>query len=394
MLFIHAHLMTMEPTPTGFLTIEDGFLLTQDGRIQNLGPMSQCPALSDFPAQEVYDLEGKSVYPGFIDAHCHMGLAEEGLNFEGDDLNEMTDPVTPHLRGIDAINPLNKSFSEAVDAAITTVITGPGSANAIGGQFCAIKTFGHNVDRMVLKAPVAMKFALGENPKGCYNDKSETPMTRMATAALIREQLRKAQRYHEDCCKAQEDEDTDPPDFDAKCEALVPVITGELKAHIHCHRADDIFTAIRLAKEFDLDFVLVHCTEGHLIAENLAEEGVCAITGPLMTTRSKPELANATDKNPGILSRHGVKTAICTDYNVMPIGMPPICAGMAVREGMDYQQALAAITIHPAQIVGIADRVGSLAAGKDADFSVFSQDPLTIAAKPEMVVINGKIVRG
>ena len=153
MLFIHAHLMTMEPTPTGFLTIEDGFLLTQDGRIQNLGPMSQCPALSDFPAQEVYDLEGKSVYPGFIDAHCHMGLAEEGLNFEGDDLNEMTDPVTPHLRGIDAINPLNKSFSEAVDAAITTVITGPGSANAIGGQFCAIKTFGHNVDRMVLKAP-------------------------------------------------------------------------------------------------------------------------------------------------------------------------------------------------------------------------------------------------
>ena len=174
-----------------------------------------------------------------------MGLAEEGLNFEGDDLNEMTDPVTPHLRGIDAINPLNKSFSEAVDAAITTVITGPGSANAIGGQFCAIKTFGRNVDRMVLKAPVAMKFALGENPKGCYNDKSETPMTRMATAALIREQLRKAQRYHEDCCKAQEDEDTDPPDFDAKCEALVPVITGKLKAHIHCHRADDIFTAIR-----------------------------------------------------------------------------------------------------------------------------------------------------
>ena len=174
----------------------------------------------------------------------------------------------------------------------------------------------------------------------------------------------------------------------------MPVITRELKAHIHCHRADDIFTAIRLAKEFDLDFVLVHCTEGHLIAEDLAEEGVCAITGPLMTTRSKPELANATDKNPGILSQHSVKTAICTDYNVMPIGMLPICAGMAVREGMDYQQALAAITIHPAQIVGIADRVGSLAAGKDADFSVFSQDPLTIAAKPEMVVINGKIVRG
>lgn len=394
MLFINAFLVTMEPTPEGFLSIPDAFLLTEGDKIAALGPMSQCPDRSAFPAQEVMDLAGKKVYPGFIDAHCHMGLAEEGLNFEGDDLNEMTDPVTPHLRGIDAINPLNKSFSEAVDAAVTTVVTGPGSANAIGGQFCAIKTFGHNVDKMVIQEPVAMKFALGENPKGCYNDKSETPMTRMATAALIREQLAKAVRYHEDCCKAQEDEDTDPPDFDAKCEALLPVVSGELKAHFHCHRTDDIFTAIRIAREFDLDFVLVHCTEGHLIAEDLAQEGVCAITGPLLTTRSKPELANATDQNPGILSHHGVKTAICTDYNVMPIGMLPICAGVAVREGMDYMQALAAITIHPAEIVGIADRVGSLKVGKDADFSVFAEDPLTIAAKPKLVVINGKIVRG
>ena len=173
----------------------------------------------------------------------------------------------------------------------------------------------------------------------------------------------------------------------------MPVIKGELKAHFHCHRADDIFTAIRLAKEFDLDYVLVHCTEGHLIAQELAEEGACAITGPLMTTRSKPELANATDRNPAVLSQHGVKTAICTDYNVMPIGLLPICAGMAVREGMDYQQALAAITIYPAQIVGIDHRVGSLKVGKDADFAVFSQDPLTIAARPQLVVIGGKIIR-
>ncbi len=391
MLFTHAHLITMEPCENGFLTIADGFLQVRDGKICKIGSMTDCPEKDC--AEECIDLEGKTVYPGFIDAHCHMGLAEEGLNFEGDDLNEITDPVTPHLRGIDAINPLNKSFEEAVNAAVTTVVTGPGSANAIGGQFAAIKTYGRNIDRMILKEPVAMKFALGENPKNCYNDKSETPMTRMATAALMREQLKKTERYYEDICKAEEDEDTDPPDFDAKCDALLPVIKRELKAHFHCHRADDIFTAIRIAKEFNLDYVLVHCTEGHLIAQDLAQEGAKAITGPLMTTRTKPELRNATDANPGVLSKNGVMTAICTDYNVMPIGLLPICAGMAVREGMDYMQALAAITIHAAQIVGIEDRVGSLKEGKDADFSVFSADPLTLAAKPEMVCVDGKIVK-
>ena len=393
MLLIHAHLYTMQPSDQGFVTYPDGFVLTEGDKIAAVGTMDACPDLSAIAPDQVIDLAGTIVCPGFIDAHCHMGLAEEGLNFEGDDLNEITDPVTPHLRGIDAINPLNRSFDEAVDAAVTTVVTGPGSANAIGGQFAAIKTFGRNVDRMILRAPVAMKFALGENPKNCYNDKSETPMTRMATAALIREQLQKAIRYDEDLLKSEEDEDTDPPDFDAKCDALLPVIRGELKAHFHCHRADDIFTAIRIAKEFSLDYVLVHCTEGHLIAEELAEEKARVITGPLMTTRSKPELRNATDKNPGVLSKAGVPCAICTDYNVMPIGMLPICAGMAVREGMDYLQALAAITIHPAQIVGIDDRVGSLVPGKDADLAVFCTDPLTIAAKPALVMINGKIVR-
>ena len=391
MLFIHAHLFTMQPSEQGFLTIPDGFLLTNGAVITALGPMEECPSPEN---EAVIDLHGQNVYPGFIDAHCHMGLAEEGLNFEGDDLNEITDPVTPHLRGIDAINPLNQSFEEAVAAGITTVVTGPGSANAIGGQFCAIKTFGKNIDRMIVQEPVAMKFALGENPKNCYNDKSETPMTRMATAALIREQLKKAQRYYEDVLKAEEDEtgETDPPDFDAKCDALLPVIKGELKAHIHCHRADDILTALRLTREFELDSVLVHCTEGYLIADELAEAGIKVITGPLMTTRSKPELCRATDRNPGLLSRQGIPCAICTDYNVMPIALLPICAGMAVREGMDYQQALATITINAASIVGIEDRVGSLAVGKDADFSVFDCDPLTLAAKPKMVVISGKVV--
>ena len=384
MLLINGKIMTMENA-----IIESGFIQIENGKITAVGSMEQAPQ-----EEEIIDLQGKAVYPGFIDAHCHMGMAEEGLDFEGDDLNEMTDPVTPQLRAVDAINPMNKSFPEAVDAGITTVVTGPGSANAISGQFCAIKTHGRRVDNMLLKEPAAMKFALGENPKKVYNDKSETPMTRMATAALIREELQKAQRYMEDMEKYEEDpEENDPPEFDAKKEALLPVLRRELKAHFHCHRTDDIFTAVRIAEEFELDYVLIHCTEGHLIAEELAEIGAPIVNGPLMCTRTKPELANSSDKTPGILSKAGLKVAICTDYNVQPIWMLPIAAGFAVREGMEYNEALKAITINAAEICGIADRVGSIAVGKDADLLVFSEDPLTLAAKPEMVFINGKKVR-
>ena len=384
MLLINGKIITMENA-----IIESGFIQIENGKITAVGSMEQAPQ-----EEEIIDLQGNAVYPGFIDAHCHMGMAEEGLDFEGDDLNEMTDPVTPQLRAVDAINPMNKSFPEAVDAGITTVVTGPGSANAISGQFCAIKTHGRRVDNMLLKEPAAMKFALGENPKKVYNDKSETPMTRMATAALIREELRKAQRYMEDMEKYEEDpEENDPPEFDAKKEALLPVLRRELKAHFHCHRTDDIFTAVRIAEEFELDYVLIHCTEGHLIAEELAEIGAPIVNGPLMCTRTKPELANSSDKTPGILSKAGLKVAICTDYNVQPIWMLPIAAGFAVREGMDYNEALKAITINAAEICGIADRVGSIAVGKDADLLVFGEDPLTLAAKPEMVFINGKKVR-
>lgn len=386
MLLKNAVVMTMEGEP-----IPNGYVQVKGSKIAAVGPMSQCPSETE---SETFDLAGKTIYPGFVDAHCHMGMFEEGLGFEGDDGNEMTDPVTPHLRGIDAINPNNRSFPEAVDAGVTTVVTGPGSANPISGQFCAMKTHGKSVDKMVFRQPVAMKFALGENPKSTYNEKSQAPTTRMAISALIREELQKALRYMEDMQKADEDEDTDPPEFDAKSEALLPVLKGELKAHFHCHRADDIFTAIRIAKEFSLDYVLIHCTEGHMIAEDLAEEGANIVCGPLMTTRSKPELTNSTDANPGILSKAGLKVAICTDYSVLPIGFLPISAGFAVREGMDYMEALKAITIYPAQICGIEDRVGSIAQGKDADLVVFSADPLTIAARAEMVFVNGKKVRG
>ncbi len=384
MLLINAKIVTIEGNP-----IEKGYILIKDGKIAALGSMETAPQ-----SEEVIDLSGKTVYPGFIDAHCHMGMAEEGLDFEGDDLNEMTDPVTPHLRAIDAINPMNKSFDEALDSGITTVVTGPGSANAISGQFCAIKTAGKWVDKMVLRSPVAMKFALGENPKKVYNDKSETPMTRMATAALIREELAKAKRYLEDVEKYEDDpEENDLPEFDAKKEALLPVLRRELKAHIHCHRCDDIFTAVRIAREFDLDYVLIHCTEGHLIAEELKEIGAPIVNGPLMCSRTKPELLNASDTTPGILSKAGLRVAICTDYNVMPIGLLPITAGFAVREGMDYDEALKAITINAATICGINDRVGSLKVGKDADLLVYSGDPLSLSAKPEMVFVNGKRIR-
>ena len=384
MLLINAKIMTMEDA-----VIDCGYIQIKDDKIIAVGDMNSAPQ-----DDNVLDLQGKTVYPGFIDAHCHMGMAEEGLDFEGDDLNEMTDPVSPHLRGLDAINPVNQSFPEAVDAGVTTVVTGPGSANAISGQFCAIKTYGKRVDKMVLCEPVAMKFALGENPKKVYNDKSETPMTRMATAALIREELSKAKRYLEDVQKAEEDpEENDPPEFDAKKEALIPVLKRELKAHIHCHRSDDIFTAVRLAEEFELDYVLIHCTEGHLIADELKEIGAPVVNGPLMCTRTKPELLHASDKTPGILSKAGLQVAICTDYNVIPIWMLPITAGYAAREGMDYIEALKAITINPARICGIEDHVGSVKVGKDADLLVYSQDPLTLAAKPDMVFINGKQVK-
>ena len=367
---------------------EHGYIHMDGGKIVSVGPMERAPRDA-----ERFDAAGAVALPGLVDAHCHIGMWEDGLGFEGDDGNEDTDPVTPQLRGLDGVNPLDRAFTEALDWGVTTVVTGPGSANPIAGQMCAMKTCGRRVDDMLLAAPLAVKMAMGENPKTSYHEKQQGPATRMGIAAAIREQLAKAKKYGEQLERAAADDDFDEPEYDAKCEALLPLLRGEIKAHIHAHRADDIFTAIRLAKEFHLDYVLVHCTEGHLIAQELAEEGACAITGPLMTTRSKPELANATDRNPAVLSQHGVKTAICTDYNVMPIGLLPICAGMAVREGMDYQQALAAITIYPAQIVGIDHRVGSLKVGKDADFAVFSQDPLTIAARPQLVVIGGKIVR-
>ena len=295
------------------------------------------------------------------------------------------------------INPMDRCFSEAAKAGVTAVISGMGSANAIGGTFLAMKTAGgKNIDKRVFKNPVAMKFALGENPKSVYKDKDSAPITRMATVAIIREQLYKAKRYLSDMeeyerLKGTEDE-VDKPDYDAKCEALIPLLKKEIPAHFHCHRADDIFTAIRISKEFQLNYVLIHCTEGHLIADELKEENAVAVVGPVLCDRSKPELKEHTIETASALYRAGVKFAICNDHPVVPQQYLPLSAALAVRGGLSEDEAIKAITINAAEIGGIADRVGSIEKGKDADLVIYSENPLSAVAVPDMVIIDGKII--
>ena len=365
--------------------VEKGFIAVEDGKIVGLGEMDDY-----LPAENgnVIDLGGKSVYPGFIDAHCHLGMWDNGLGFEGDDGNETTDPSTPQLRALDAVNAYDYCFEEALAAGVTTVLTGPGSSNPIAGQAVCVKTVPGRIDRKVVLQPAAMKFALGENPKSTYHDQDESPVTRMATAAIIREQLMLAKRYMDETEAAESESDL--PDFDMKLEALVPVLKRELPAHFHCHRRDDIFTAVRIAEEFELDYVLVHATEGYMCADELQECGVRVLAGPIICDRAKPELRNLSTAAPGILEKAGVVPAIITDHPVVPIHYLPLCAGIAAREGMSRENALLSITRIPAQLLGIDNRVGFIARGMDADFSVFSADPLTIDAKPEMVVVDGK----
>ena len=371
--------------------IPHGYVEVENGKIRAVGEMSARTAAAAGP---VYDAGGGHILPGFIDAHCHLGMFGNALGFEADDGNESTDPCTPQLRAIDAINPQDRCCREAREGGVTTVLTGPGSANPIAGQFAAIKTDGRWVDEMVLRAPAAMKMALGENPKTVYNERKETPITRMATAAVIRQELSKTLEYMDKQDKADAEEDTDAPDYDAKLEALIPVLRGELPVHIHAHRADDIATAVRICREFGLKYVIVHGTEGHLLPELLAAEGAGVITGPSLTDRSKPELANLTIENPAILARAGVPVAICTDHPVIPIQYLPICAALAVRGGLEPEEALAAITIHPARLAGLDKRVGSLEPGKDADIVVTTGHPLDWNGKVRYVFIGGKQVKG
>lgn len=368
--------------------IEKGSILIEKGKIKEVGNDIVAPLDA-----EVIDAGGRLVTPGFIDAHCHLGMWEDGIGFEGSDGNEMVDPVTPHLRAIDAINPMDITFKEAREGGVTCVATGPGSANVVGGQFVAIKTYGDRIDDMIVKEPLAMKIAFGENPKRVYESQKKSPSTRMATAAILRDTLMKAKRYVEELEKAKDDP-SKAPKYDMKMEAMAKVIRKELPLKAHAHRADDIFTAIRIAKEFEVDLTLDHCTEGHLIADYLAKEGKPAIVGPTLSDRSKFELRNLTFDTPATLHNAGVKIAIMTDSPVIPLQYLPLCAGLAVRAGLNEMEAFKAITISPAEILGIEDRVGSIEAGKDADIVIFDGNPLTdIGCKTFATIIDGQRVK-
>lgn len=372
----------------------NGYIAAEGGKITALGDDAAELAGLEAAASEVIDAKGCYVLPGFVDAHCHVGMWEDSVGFEGDDGNETSDPVMPHLRAIDAVYHADRAFVEARENGVTTVVTGPGSANVIGGQFAALKTYGRRVEDMVIKEPVAMKVALGENPKTVYHEKRQAPMTRMATAALLRESLMKAAEYKrmkEDY--EQDKENNDKPDYDMKMEALLKVLNGEIPLKAHAHRADDILTAIRIAREFGLRITIEHCTEGHLITDILREENVSVITGPFMTDRSKIELRNQSAKAPGILSKAGIKTAIMTDHPCTPVQYLSLCAAVAVKEGMDETEALRAITINAAEIAGIDDRVGSLAVGKDADIVIMDGHPLEFRSKVLYTIINGQVVK-
>lgn len=365
---------------------ERGDVLIDGGKIVDVGVDLIAPLDA-----EIINVEGLTVMPGMIDAHCHIGMWENAMGFEGADGNEATDPITPQMRAIDGINPMDKYFEEAYQAGVTTAVTGPGSANVIGGQFAAIKTYGKRIDDMIIKEPVAVKIAFGENPKSVYNDQHKMPTTRMAVAALLRQELVKAQEYMEKLEHAKDDPEK-KPERDLGLEALVKVLKREIPLKAHAHRADDIFTALRIAKEFNVDITLDHCTEGHLIADELVKENAKVIVGPSLSERSKIELVNLTFKTPGILSKAGLNVAIMTDHPVIPLNYLPVCAALAVKEGMDEMEALKAITINPAKIVGIADRVGSIESGKDADIAIFDGNPLEIKTKVKYVFINGEIV--
>lgn len=382
LLLKNGNVMTMAgPAFVGDVAIENGKIVA----------VGQSLSYSD---AEVRDVTGMTVMPGIVDPHCHIGMWEDAMGFEGADGNECTNPITPELRAIDAINPYDRCFEEAVAGGVTTCVTGPGSANVIGGQFVAIKTYGDSVEDMVLRFPVAVKAAFGENPKRVYNGKNQTPSTRMATAALMRKALIEAQEYNEKLERGKADPEK-MPERNLGKEILACVIRRELPMKIHAHRADDILTAIRICREFKLRYTLDHCTEGYLITDKLKEalsedcEGI--IVGPLLTDRSKIELKNLSFKAPKVLEQAGIEYAMMTDHPVTPEQYLPICTAVAVREGASEEGALKAITINAAKITGIADRVGSIEVGKDADIAVFSGHPFDFRSRCVLTLVNGKV---
>lgn len=357
-------------------------ILLAGGKIAGIGTDLTAPADA-----EIFDADGLDVYPGFVDAHTHIGLDGYGIGYEGCDYNEMNDIWTPQLRAIDGINPRDPSLAIARKAGVTCVCTGPGSANVLGGTFLAMKTVGDRIDNMIVKDPVAMKCAFGENPKRCYRDKCDS--TRMSTAAFLRGALMQAKDYGARKQAANGDV-TKMPAYNQKLEALLPVLAGEIPLKAHAHQANDIFTALRIAHEFGLRITLEHVTEGHLIVDELAKEkDVPMAVGPSLTHASKFELQNKSWATPGVLAKAGCHVSIITDNSVIPQQYLPLCAGMAVKAGMDEFDALKGITINPAEHIGVADRVGTLEVGKDADLVITNVCPFEVMTEVKAVFIDG-----
>ncbi|NNG36520.1 amidohydrolase [Nakamurella aerolata] len=361
----------------------EGTVIVTDGKISALGPDVEVPADAT-----VVDADGKWVLPGFLDAHTHLGVDEEAEGWAGDDTNEMTEPVTAQVRALDAINPAELGWGDALTGGVTTVCVNPGSGNVIGGLCVALHTHGRTVDEMALKSPAGLKSALGENPKRVYGEKKVMPSTRLGTAAVLRKAFVDAQNYQAKQAAAKaEDKPFDGRDL--KLEALASVLNREIPWRQHSHRADDIATALRVADEFGYQLVIDHGTEAHLIADLLADRGIPVLIGPLFTSRSKVELRNRSLANPGKLADAGVEISIITDHPVVPIHFLVHQATLAVKEGLDPKTALRAITINPAKVMGLADQVGSLEVGKLGDVVIWSGDPFDVMQRAERVFING-----
>lgn len=382
---INGLVYTASSNPELPFKIEKGTVLIGSGKIKAVGKHVDIPGNA-----KILDISGKIVTPGFIDAHCHIGISEDGSTSAGRDNNESSEPVTAEVRALDAVNPKDVAFQDAIAAGITCVQTDPGSANIIGGQTLVMKTWGSAVvDELVVLFPSGMKAALGENPKRVYGAQDKMPKTRMGNAAVMRKALVQAKDYLR---KKESTAAGKAPDFDFRMEALVKVLQKELTLRIHCHRADDIITAIRIAREFDIDISLEHCTEGDKVAKSVRESGYPVTMGPCLTDKSKLEVKDIGFAAPVALSRAGVKLALVTDHPVFPIQYLRLCAGLAIREGMDEDLALLSITRYPAEIAGVADRVGSIEPGKDADLVIWDKDPFEYDSNAVLTFIGGKPV--
>lgn len=360
-------------------TFSDGYVDLENGIITGFGSMESAP---DYEG-EIIDAKGGYILPGLIDAHTHIGICEESVGAAGSDCNEKSDPVTPDMRAIDGVKPFDSAIQKAREAGVTTVGISPGSANVIGGQIAAVKLSGEAVEEMVLKAPAAMKFALGQNPKNVYGQKGRTPMTRMATAAIIRKTLTRAQRY---AAKKESGEDV----YDPELEALVPLMRRSIPAHFHAHEGDDIMTAIRIAHEFNLNYSIIHATGADTVLKYVSAEKMIPLVGPSALWAGKPEMRNVSFSTAGRLEKAGVEVAITTDHDVTPLWLLTTYAGLYVKAGLSEEAAFRAITINGAKALGVDNKVGSIAIGKDADIVVFSGHPFHYLTQVEAVFINGQ----